>query len=336
MHRLVVPAFVALALVAGCGAEDPGPGVTPGLDSGTTPIPGSDSSSTPGTMSLTVDPLGNNTTCYESIAVQGTATPGSDVYALGGSSTSDIRSSHPQTGRFCIDVPLRKNQVNEIEVWAKHPQLGPADPVKITVIHDDGAAGCSATGEPTDPEPTDPEAKNVALGAPVASKDGPYQNSSNMITDGDPKTWAAWGGGDWYNPWSAYGGWVMVTVDQIAEVDKVVITWRDKKGTGDQEFGKEYELWYTAIDTDTFNKDDGKWVMPATGHVTAGDGDKDEFSLKGEPVRAVALRLLQDGKDGYNENFAIAEIEIFAKPQGGTTPYVPSRPGTCDTIGGGI
>lgn len=340
MNRLLLASSLsALVIVAGCGAEDPGPGYDPTTDPyGTNPDP---TGTTPGptgatdTMMLTVDPLGSNTTCYESVAVQGTATPGSDVYAIGGASPSDIRTANPPDGRFCVDVPLRKNQINEIEVWAKHPDLGPADPVKITVIHDDGAAGCTAPEEPTE-EPTTPtELPNIAQGARVSSKDSPYENSSPNITDGDLKTWAAWGGGDWYNPLSAYNGWVIVSLDQVAEVEKVVVHWRDAKGVGEQQFGKEYEFWYSAGDAATFDKNSGMWVNPSNGHVTSGDGGKDEFSLKGEPLRQVALLLLQDGADGWNENFAISEIEILARPDdGGTTTYVPSRPGSCDTLGG--
>lgn len=340
MTRSAIALCCAFALLCtACGAEEIGPGwVDPQQGTGgsqqgaddPTLGGGTDPGAAGETMRVTVDPLGSTTTCHETVAIQGTATPGSDVYALGGSSTSDIIAAHPETGRFCIDVPLRRNDINQIEVWAKHAELGPAEPAAITVTQDDGAAGCGGAAASTGTS-SEPKLTNIAEGAPVTSKHGPKDGSNARVTDGDSKSWASWGGGDWWNPTSNYDGWVKVSLDNIVEVEKVIIRWRDRKGSGSN-YATKYRFLYTAMSTDGFDEHSGQWVMPQNGDVKSGDGGEDTFLLKGEPLREVAVRMLQDGGTSYNETFAIAEIQIIIDENRGQAPAAQVQAGTCDTM----
>ncbi len=332
--RVIAALLMGSMMLVACGADEPTPGSNfPTTPDPTTPDPTTPEPtepSTPATVSLDLDPVTTTTVCGDSVMITGKATPGSDVYAIGGSATSDIRVSHPVTGAFCIDVPLRKNQVNQLEVQARHPELGIATPKPATVTQDNAA--CGDTTEP-DETPTQ-ELVNVAIGAPVKSKESPDQNPAQFVTDDKLDTWSLWGGGDWYNPWASYDGWVMIDLGQINYVEKVEVHWRDVAGVGEQDYGQEYILLYAPADG-FGDPAPNTWLEAPNGNVTDGDGGVDEFHFNGESVKFVALFLKKNGHSSYGESFAISEIKVLKKDQSSTPPLGYSGSQTCDAVGSG-
>lgn len=274
-------------------------------------------------------------TCAKEIGIRGRAAPGVSVFAFGGAAVSGVSTdTDPGTGNFCLPVPLLAGKTNIIEVSAQDPELGVSEAATVTVVQ----KACS-DGENEFPagstDTTKPVSKNVAFGAPAASKDKPKEGNGGFLTDEKASTWALYKQNlAWYNPinWTDYNGWVTIKLDKVYEIQKIVVRWRDKSGSGDS-YGKKYKVLVSAMsDPGDPNLDNGYWEKVAD--VSNGDGGVDTYDLAAKKplTRHVALWLQQDGQDWTSEwrgeeEFAIAEIEAWDAPKSSGPP--PVAPGVC-------
>lgn len=327
-----LPVALLALLTAGVGCSDPSalpppnPDVRPQTDTGAPMLP------TP----ILDRGLIPSQTCEVEVGISGTATPGATILITGGASASgNIGDANAATGRFCVPVKLRLKQINNLQVVAQQENLGLSKPTMISIIQED----CHNPGEFKDAGVDGgTPSRNVALGMLGKSKEPPEKGNFGFLTDGNTTNFVLWkGSANWYCGWCDYGGWVMLTLEELAEVEKIVVKWRDSEGNG-IEFGKEYKVLYTAVtEPPDPNLDDGYWLVAA--EITEGDGAVDTFDLKsiGNPlIKHVALWLQQDGLsywketatfDTVDEAFAVTEIEVWNRPKTSGPP--PPPPSVC-------
>ncbi len=331
---VVFMALIALIvqLSAGC-LDESGPGI-PTADQRVIPHDGAppDAGLPPPILELGSIP---NVICGDEVGVIGRATKGVSIIVRGGSSASGvIGEASPTDGRFCVVTKLRPNVVNNLQVVAHDPNLGFSRPAMVAVKQEN----CTGNGEFKDAGVGDAGvSRNVALSMQGKSKETPEKGNHGFLTDGDTSTWVMWkGSANWYCGWCDYGGWAMISLDQLYEVERIVVRWRDSAGNG-RDYGKEYKLLYTAVsEPPDPNLDDGYWTVAKS--ITEGNGGTDSFDLKsiGNPLmKHVALWFQQDERPFYqesgikgtvDESFAVAEIEVYDKPKtGGGPPPPPSN-----------
>lgn len=265
-----------------------------------------------------------NTVCSDTVPVQGTSVPGSTVLITGGS--QDI-STDPNlvSGAYCADVPLVKGKLNTLQVYAHDPKLGVSKAVVVKVTHN------KCNDDIKNPDQPAPKSKNVALGVKATASETASQGNETFLTDGDSSTTAVYGGG-W--GWMGTEIWVMLKLDKLAEVEKVVVKWRDKNGDSTHYFGKAYKV-LVATGSGIGDPDlkNGYWTQLSD--VTAGDGGLDTFDYSSTKPLAqyVALWMEWDGSSAsWGETFAISEIEVWEAPRKTTTTPPPSS-NTCSSIG---
>jgi hypothetical protein len=328
--------LILTALLCASCLDESQPGIPPQPDRGVIPP---DSATPDAGLAVPMLELGSipNATCGDEVGVIGRATPGVTIIVRGGSSASGvIGDTNPTTGRFCVPTKLRPGQLNNLQVVAHDPNLGFSKPAMVAVKQED----CSGSGEFKDGGVGDAGvSRNVALGMQAKSKETPEKGNHGFLTDGDTSTWVMWkGSANWYCGWCDYGGWAMLTLEQLYEVERVVVRWRDSAGNG-RDYGKEYKLLFTAVtDPPDPNLDDGFWTVAKS--ITEGNGGTDTFDLKsiGYPlIKHVALWFQQDERPFINESgimgtvdesFAVAEIEVYDKPKSGSGPP-PPPPNVC-------
>ncbi|MCK5796478.1 MAG: hypothetical protein KAI47_04815 [Deltaproteobacteria bacterium] len=340
LPRLLAHGGILVLLVVTVGAlgaclDNGVPPFTPKFDHGVIPPDVAHETSLPSPILE----LGNipSITCGDEVGVVGRATPGVTIIVQGGAAASGVvGSASPTDGRFCVPVTLRPGQVNNLQVLAQDPTRGLSKPAMVAVRQDD----CTGNGEFKDAGVNDAgePSRNVALGVVGKSKEPPVKGNLGFLTDGKTTDWIMWKGSkNWYCGWCDYGGWVMLTLEQLYEVEKIVVMWRDHKGTGN-DYGKEYQVLYTAIsEPPDPNLDDGYWSVAKA--FTEGEGGIDTIDLKsiGNPlIRHVALWFQQDARSyitesgtfgTIDESFAITEIEIYNRPKKSGPP--PTPPGVC-------
>jgi hypothetical protein len=273
-----------------------------------------------------------STTCEKEVSIAGTAEAGATVFVIGGLSPI-ATDPDPLTGRFCVPVQLNPGQTNELIVRAQHPDKGVSNPVTVTVVQN----ACTGGGDDAAPQNTVEQepSKNVALHAPVQSKDVPEEGNDSLITDNDTTTFALWA--DW--PWvcwsTSYDGWVWVKLEKLTELKKIVIQWRDAKGIGIG-YGQEYKILISPMaDPGEPSLTNGKWIELR--NVIDGDGGKDTFNLDSEiPVaQHVALWLIQDGRSTVSNwtlcsnDFAVSEVQVWDMPKTVSSPSTPSKNNVC-------
>lgn len=271
-------------------------------------------------------------TCELEVGISGRATPGVSLIITGGAAASGvIGSANVVDGRFCVPIKLQAKRANQIQVVAQDEVLGLSDAATITVIQEDcsGGGGEFKDGGVTDGGGT--PSHNVALGALGKARDVPDKGNLGFLTDGKISSWVSWSGAGLPCNWCDYKGWVMITLDELVEIQRIVIKWRDSEGNG-TDYGKEYKILYTAVtEPPDPNLDDGYWVVAKD--ITEGLGGVDLHDLKSiKPIaKHVALWLLQDAypwsKEFTGEEvFAIAEIEVWDAPKGTGPPPPPPSP----------
>ena len=320
--KILLIGFAVALVTIGCGmgSEDPpipktdiGPSTT---DNGTTPTK---------MQAPSVDPI-PNTICSDSVPLQGAAVPGASVFVMGGLATSGIATdAHPTTGRFCIDVPLKKGSVNTIEVRAQDPVLGVSEPTTVSVTH-----GGTCQDDVT-PPPDPPKSKNIALNLPVRTSKSEDKGNPGFLTDGNSSTVAVYSGGSWTSDANI---WLTMKLEKLMAVEKIVVRWRDNSSSSEHQYAVKYKvLISTKSDPGDPNLDNGYWTPVA--EVTSGDGGVDTFDLKTTKPQAqhVAVWLQQDGASyTWSETFAVAEIEVWDVPKT-VTPIPTTQTNTCANIG---
>lgn len=322
MFRTVTAVTTALLLTCGlwgCGMGDDGPS----FDKNDAAVRFDISTPNKTVPKPTIDSPGTSA-CTDTIPLQGWAQPKTTVLVTGGASDT---STDPDgvSGRFCVDVSLRKNTVNTLKVYAHDPVLGVSEPASVQISHT--KCGDDVKDPPKDP----PKSKNVALGVkPTASKAAEAGNEG-FLTDGDVTTVTQYAGG---GPWIAADIWVMIKLDKLIEVKKVVVKWKNQAGGTETDYAKDYKVLLatgTPGDPDLKN---GLWTIMR--EITAGDGgiDTHDFSSQKPLAQYVALWLRYDGSSSWSETFSIADIEVWDVPQ--TTPVTPGPTvKTCANIGTG-
>ncbi len=313
-------------MLVGCGVGGNTPPVAPQTDSG---VPKTDGQITQKLQPPTVDPV-SNTVCGDSVPLQGTAAAGSSVFVVGGGATSGIATdAHPTTGRFCLDIPLKKGMANDLEVRAQDPVLGLSEAVKITVTQ--GSCQDDITPPPTE----EVKPKNVALGVKARASKAADKGNEGFLTDGNSSTVTEYSGGDWYNPFADANVWITFKLEKLTELSRIVVRWDGSAGTS---FGGQYKVLVSSMsDPGDPNLNNGYWTEIA--NITAGDGGSDDFDLKSsKPVaQHVAVWMLKDGNNGmtgYYEYFRVAEIEAYDAPKK-QTPTTPTnnQTQTCANVG---
>jgi len=259
--------------------------------------------------------------CFKSVPIQGKVPPGAEPVVLGGESAK-LGSLNSNTGRFCVDVNLRANEDNTLEFRsARDGVYSTAVTIKVT------QKKCKDDVNPKDPPKKTP--KMVSLGAKATSKKEPKSGNVGMLTDGKSGAAAVF---EFYD-WGSTTTWVLVKLEKQHMVDRVVVRWRDAKGSGTA-YGKEYRVLLAANPSTDPNLDDGRWTERS--RITDGDGGNDVFSYSQskDPVNAVALLLEEDGDGSILslwETFGITEIEVWMTPAGSTIK--PPIGKTCATLG---
>jgi hypothetical protein len=330
MNSKSLLSLLAATLWIGCGMGDELP---PQLqpDSGVTPK--SDGTTVKKLAPPVVDAL-PTTVCSDSVPLQGTAVAGVSVFVMGGLATSGIATdANPTTGRFCIDVPLKKGAVNTLEVRAQDPILGLSEAVTVKVTH-----GGTCTDDVPAPTPTPAKSQNVALGVKAKTSVVPSQGNDGFITDGKPSTIMQLDvGSSWYNPFADTEGWATIKLDKLTEIEKIVVKWRDSSTSGgENHYGKKFKVLVSAMsDPGDPNVKNGYWTE--VGDVPEGTGGTNTFDLKStKPIaQHVALWLMQDGAQPFGnwyEYYAIAELEVWDAPKT-TTPTPTNQTNTCANIG---
>lgn len=319
----LVAGFLLLLLLvpAGCGS-DSGPHFPGVLDKGGVRADGGSAACPQGPQQPTVVQPPQSA-CGDTVPVHGFAAPKTTVLVTGGA-TDVSAEPNATTNQYCVDVPLRQNQVNTLKIFSHDAVCGLSPAVQIKVSH----TKCKDDGK--DPPKDPPKSKNVALGMkPLASKTAEAGNET-FLTDGDATTVAVYKGG---GPWISADIWVQIKLEKITEVSKIVVKWRDKKGDSTAHYAKEYKvLVATGSSITDPNLKDGYWTQLRT--ITAGDGGIDTHDVSGQKPLAqyVALWLEFDDGGSWSETFAISEIEVWDVPKQQTT-----NPGdtklTCASLG---
>lgn len=313
LHTIVPLSF---SLIVGCGLSDPQP-PTIRADSG---VPQTDSQGQTKMQRPTVDPLPPSA-CADTIPLMGNAPSGSSVFVIGGGTSGLATDAHPVTGRFCLDVPLKKNAMNHFEVRAQDPILGMSEPEMVSVSH-------STCGDDVpDPTPNEVPSSNVALGAQGTESESPDEGNLGFLTDGKTSTTVTYSGG--YG-WGDFSGWASIKLDKVYMASKVVVRWRDGQSSGGNNYGQKYAVLYSSMsdpgDPDLKN---GYWTVI---EVDSGNGGEDLFDLKDSKplIRHIAVWMKQDGASWtWTETFSISEIEVWDVPQQNGTTTTGNSSKTC-------
>ena len=317
---ILTSAILALALV-GCGFEDVGtnpPGQQPPHKQPPANNNNNNNNNNTGkTQRPTVDAM-SATTCTKFVAVRGKAPAGADILITGG--TGDIAATpNGISGQYCANVGLKLNQPNTLQIFAHDPLTGLSDPISVKITQ----MKCNDDVNPTTPA-DQPKSKNVALGMKGKAKISAESGNEDFVTDGKSSTVAVYNAG-W--GWGVSGSadlWVSVKLDKLVEAEKIVVKWRDSKGSSNSYYGYKYRVLVATGSTPTDpNIKDGYWTEVGT--VTDGDGGIDLFDLKNTKplVQHVALWLEKDGASSWSHYFALAEIEVWDSPKKKTPAQLP-------------
>lgn len=321
MHRLISLAAVSLCWTTmGCGlSQDPEPPHQ--ADSGPAKSDGIKTVAKP-----TVD-RPPEAVCGLTVPIQGNAAKGTSVFAKGGLEMSGIATDpNPATGRFCLDVRLKLGQDNLIEVRAMDPVLGESNPETVTVKQ----TTCGKDDGQPPVEQAQPQ--NVALGLKARTNLSPEQGNEGFITDGNAKTWAQFNTAFW--TWGDPPVWITIKLAKLTELSSIVVKWRDGNGNGTA-YGQEYKvLISTVAEPGDPNVDNGMWTDIKS--YEDGVGATNTVDLKSTKPSAlhVALWLLHDGNNsltGWEETYALSELEVWDNPKTSTTPIGPAN--TCQNLG---
>jgi hypothetical protein len=323
------------SFTAACGmVEDPPGGKVPSTLQPDSGIPSTNEAGVGPTLQKpAVDPL-PNTVCSDTVPVQGSAVPGTSVFVMGGLSTSGIATdAHPTTGRFCLDVPLKKNGSNTLEVRAQDPTLGLSEAVTVVVSHS------SCKGDAPVVPPEEEKSENVALGIKGKSSQTPNLGNEGFLTDGKSSTvMELHVASDWYCPVCDVAAWTSIKLEKLTEVEKIVVKWRDSSGNGTA-YGKKYKVLVSSMsDPGDPSITNGYWT--AVGEASEGDGGIDSYDLKSSKPLAlhVAIFFLADASgsvwNGWYEYFAVSELEVWDAPKK-TTPTPSTQTNTCANVGSG-
>jgi hypothetical protein len=301
---------VALVLV-GCGElgepERPGAGKThPKL---TEPDP--DDTTPPGAPSLEALPARYG---YESLPIHGFAEPGSTVFVEGGK--APVATDTDISGGFCVDVPLRPQATQILEVFAQDSAGLTSDPASVTITHDPSLMP---------PEPEEPPVVDLARGHAPLSDSTPKEGVLTALTDNNPTTSVLM-------PEST----VWIDLGDVFDITSMEVVFPDSLGDGDDTFATEYVLLSTELDSPSMppSHDDPDWsvlvwVYDGSG-MAAGDGGSDYFVATSAaiPMRYFAVHLIENNKTDWfgSENIRVSELHVSGSVPGdeGQNPLEPT------------
>jgi len=140
------------------------------------------------------------------VPIHGTGEPGSTVL-IESSEGNAVAADVQPTGRFCVDLPLKKSTVNHFELRALDLNGNQSDPAKLQV---------EQRGEPEAPSSTPRPALNMAIGGTVATTLDWNTGAASALVDGNASTAA----GSWQRSWATTDN-VVVRLSGRRQIDKV-------------------------------------------------------------------------------------------------------------------
>jgi hypothetical protein len=295
---VVLPTLlITLAAAAtACKAEDP-PEVPHDSAVDDAAPPDASGCTAPSSLKVSIDKV-PNPTCYTVQPLRGTAKGAATITAQGGVGAAAPVSVNQSDGKFCIEVMLNSDSLNAITLQPIDANGCPGSGEKVDVTHKTCVqpdAGVAVT--------------NLALGAAVNANKTPSKGDAGDLTDGKTSTVVEYAGG-----WGITNAGIKLSValKQAVQVEKIVIRWRDAKGSG-CDYGADYKLAYTSLSSPGEVDISGPWSELKS--VTDGAGGVETYTYSSNKpfARHVGLIMDKNGCTGWTETFAIAELEIWAK-----------------------
>lgn len=262
---LVLLSVVALAGAIACGDDDDDDDATADDDDDDLGDDDDSPDNTPPNPPDVDDVLSPTALTVQTLT--GRAEAGAEVTVTGGAQSA-AGDADPNSGEFCVVVPLKTNQVNELEVVATDRWLNESDPVEVEIEQDESLY---------------PEEANASL-ADTASVSASSESTTdcpgctaNKSIDGNTSTW-------WQNSTNPLNGdsartpqWLTVDLGDVYEIARAEVLWGS-------DYGVIYDLYYSTYSNPIPPHETLAQWTPVV-NVVGGDGDTDSLDLP-EPVRA--------------------------------------------------
>lgn len=301
-----------LFLLGACSADSPPHGTFDGPETPTDGWPDAPANCPqPGTLKIASISSYPDPTCYTLQPFRGSAPGAFKIVARGNGGTAQP-AKVASDGKFCIEVTLVASTQNTITFSPIDSTGCPGQDLKKTITHQTCAspdAGVSVV--------------NVAQGGTVTSDSSPSKGNNAYLTDGKTSTVVEYTGG-W--GWVDADIWVGVALGSPVEVQKIVVKWRDKSGSG-CDYGARYKIATSAFSSPgKWDLNSGSWAQLED--ITSGDGGDDTFTYSTKKLaQHVALLLKVNGCTGWSETFALEELEVWAQdPKATPTPPADKCP----------
>lgn len=260
-------------------------------------------------------------TPYDSVAVHGTGEPNSTVLIenmAGGTVSADVLPS----GRFCADIPLKKNAMNNFTLRAIDLVGNMSDPVSLSVRQEGTPPVATSTPRP---------AENMAIGGVTASTLSWNHSNGDALKDGDDDSYA----GSWQRGWSFTDN-VVVRMSERRQIDTIKI-----KAPASCPLTASFSLWVSNADAPS---DPGTAPMQwqKLRDVPVGGAGTEYVVHLSQSVVMSHVSLYFDrgyiawgdevncGNNFWGAYYAFSEIQAISTPN-----TIPPPPSGADTCGGG-
>ena len=309
------PACVCLLVLIGCSASPPGPGGGDDDDMqvDAAPQPQTDAPPDDVVEPLVLGPLPDST-YWDIVPLHGTG-PKNGTILLETDVAGAMTRPTASDGSFCVDIPLRKNATNMIQIRAVDAAGNLSEELTRSVRQQ---------GSPPPPPMGDP-ARNVSVGGTMAKSvdvDG-GDGELYKVIDGNRGSWVGL-----TNAWTD-NDWIQVQLSERSVWDQIHIMSPDDCRM------QNYIVWLSDLATpghpDGGNDD---WVFGI--EITDGTGDEALVpAMSTFPIRHVGIQFLSKDcgggiGDGFRGRHKVTEVEVWT-PEG--TPPPSQQAPSCS--GGG-
>jgi hypothetical protein len=291
-------AVVVCLVFAACG-ELPAPQRPDGLKDPTDEVPGDDiiDETPPAAPNLDSTPARYG---YDTMPVRGYAEASASVFVEGG--IGPVAGDADFGGRFCLDVPLNKNVLQTLEVFAMDGEGLTSAGATLTVRHDPSLA---------ESEPQAAPVINLALGKNIIADADPKEGLLPAVTDNDPTTAVVMA-----------AGFIWIDLGGSFPIETIELVFPATEASDDDTFATEYILYTSSQTSPTVPPYDGAagWAELADVYPGsmwgAGDGGTDTFEMD-QPmqVRFIAVYLLENNMIDWfdSENIRLAELRVLGR-----------------------